>query len=98
MAAIGVAVGLVLDELVARLAREGLERRDEDDGDTAEEVAPRRTSALELGSETGAIALPRSLTTAAMYRRIIIIAVTTAIFAAIGARWHAHVAEIPIVA
>ena len=100
MAAIGVLVGLVLDELVARLARQPFERRDDDDGDTnvTGEAPARRASTLELGSETGAIALPRSLTTAAMYRRIVIVGVTAGIFAGIGARWHAHVAEIPIVA
>jgi len=99
MAAIGVAVGLVFDEVVARLARAPFERDDEDDGgDTVDDTPAHRPAALELASETGAIALPRSLTTAAMYRRIIVVGVTAGIFAAIGARWHDHIAEIPIVA
>ncbi len=97
MALIGVFVGLVLDEVAARLAREHFERGDDDSGEPERDTA-RTPLALELGSERGAIALPRSLTAASAYRRALIVAVTATVFAGIGARWDAHAREIPIVA
>ena len=84
MAMFGVVVGFVLDELIARLAREPYERGDSDDD------VPH---ALELASETGALEMPRLLTTGAPYRRIAVVLATVAAFAALGRQyagedWH----------
>ncbi len=91
MAMFGVIVGFVLDELIARLAREPYER-----GDADEDMPPAASSGggqLELASEAGALEMPRLLTTGAPYRRIIVVLATVAVFAALGRQyqgedWH----------
>jgi prepilin signal peptidase PulO-like enzyme (type II secretory pathway) len=92
MAMFGVIVGFVLDGLIARLAREPYER-----GDDAEDMPqPKRRGPggqLELASETGAIEMPRLLTTGAPLRRIFVVAATAGIFALLGRQyvgedWH----------
>jgi prepilin signal peptidase PulO-like enzyme (type II secretory pathway) len=82
MAIIGVIAGLVLDELIARLAREPYERIDLDD-DIPGEHHPR----VELSSETGAMEMPGLLTTGAPYRRLVVVVATTMVFAVLGSRF-----------
>ena len=89
MAMFGVVVGFVLDELIARLAREPYERGDSDDD------VPH---ALELASETGALEMPRLLTTGAPYRRIIVVLATVAAFAALGHQYQGEDWHLAIVA
>ncbi len=96
MAVIGFALGFVLDELIARLAREPYERgeMDEDGFHERDDAAPLDT----LSSEHGAMAMPRALTTASMYRRVIVIAATALIFALIGTQYEGDALHVAIVA
>lgn len=82
MAIAGIIAGLVIDELIARLAREPYERGDLDD-DIPGTPAPR----VALSSETGAMEMPGLLTTASPYRRLVVVVATTMIFALLGARF-----------
>lgn len=93
MAVIGFITGFVLDALIARLAREPYERGEPDD-------APRHKAdgaPLELSSETGALDMPRLLTTGSMYRRAMIVALTAALFAAVGYRYQGDDLHVSIV-
>lgn len=91
MAIFGVIAGFVLDELIARLAREPYEHDDDEDM-----PHPKRRNAggqLELASETGALEMPRLLTTSSALRRVFVVAATAGIFALLGhqyggADWH----------
>jgi prepilin signal peptidase PulO-like enzyme (type II secretory pathway) len=82
MAIIGVIAGFVLDELIARLAREPYERGDLDDDIPGEPIAR-----MDLSSEVGAVEMPGLLTTASPYRRLIVVVATTGVFAALGSRF-----------
>lgn len=96
LALIGFGAGFVLDEAIARLAREPYERGDfDDDGTEAEAEAP---SGLEFSSETGALAMPRALTDASVYRRAAVVAATAVIFALIGLRYDAEPLHAAIIA
>ncbi|MEK7692912.1 MAG: A24 family peptidase [Chloroflexota bacterium] len=87
MAVIGVIAGFVLDELIARLAREPYEHGEAEDGEQHlrhhDGGAP-----LELSSEAGALEMPRLLTTGAPYRRIVVVAATAGVFALLGRQYH----------
>jgi leader peptidase (prepilin peptidase)/N-methyltransferase len=93
MGIIGFIAGFGLDELIARLSREPYERADDDDA-----IDPEQPSGLEFSSEAGALAMPRALTTASIYRRALVVAATAAIFAAVGARYEGDALHIAIVA
>ena len=96
MAIVGMITGFVLDELIARLAREPYER-----GDVEDDIPHGKhsgASPLELSSETGAIEMPRLLTTGSPYRRIAIVLATTAIFALLGRQYHGEDWHLAIVA
>lgn len=96
MAIAGVLVGFALDEMIARLSREPYERVDaEDAADAADADAPHR---LDLSSEAGALAMPRALTSASLYRRIVVVVVTALIFSLIGYRYEADALHVAIVA
>lgn len=85
MAVIGFAVGFALDEAIARLSREPYERGELEEDDVRLKKDGGVT--LELSSETGALAMPRALTTASAYRRAIVVAASTLLFAAVGWRY-----------
>ena len=96
MAIIGVIAGFVLDELIARLAREPYER-----GDVEDDMPHGKHSGagtLELSSETGAIEMPRLLTTGSPIRRIVVVAATAGIFALLGRQYQGEDWHLAIVA
>jgi leader peptidase (prepilin peptidase)/N-methyltransferase len=93
MAIFGVIAGFVLDELIARLAREPYER-----GDVEDDAPHAGGGALELASEAGALEMPRLLTTGAPYRRIIVVLATVGIFAALGRQYRGEDWHLAIVA
>ena len=82
MAIIGVVAGLVIDELIARLAREPYER-----GDLNDDIPGEHHPKVELSSETGAMEMPGLLMTGAPYRRLAVVVVTTIVFALLGSRY-----------
>lgn len=96
MAVFGVIAGFVVDELIARLAREPYERVDTDD----DEPPPRHRAgpALELGSEAGALEMPRLLTTGAPYRRVAVVLATAGVFALLGRQYQGEDWHLAIVA
>jgi prepilin signal peptidase PulO-like enzyme (type II secretory pathway) len=97
MAIFGVIAGFVLDELIARLAREPYERGEA--GEDASQPTHRDGGgALELGSEAGALEMPRLLTTGAPYRRIVVIVATTAVFALLGRQYRGEDWHLAVVA
>ncbi len=97
MAIFGVAAGFVLDELIARLAREPYERGEVDDA--APKPKGRSVNGqLELASETGALEMPRLLTTGAPYRRIVVVAATAAAFALLGRQYQGEDWRLAVVA
>jgi leader peptidase (prepilin peptidase)/N-methyltransferase len=77
MALVGIAVGFVLDELIARLAREPFERGEIEEDD----LRLKKDPSLALSSEHGAFDMPRALTTGSAYRRVAVVAVTALLFA-----------------
>ena len=95
MAIFGVIVGFVLDELIARVAREPYERPDIDD-----ERPPRQRdgAALELSSEAGAREMPRLLTTGAAYRRAAVVLATAGVFALLGRQYQGEDWHLAVVA
>ncbi|MEX2225708.1 MAG: A24 family peptidase [Dehalococcoidia bacterium] len=97
MAIVGVLAGFGLDEAIARLSREPYERADadEDDESPLDEESPHR---LALGSEAGALAMPRALTSASMYRRTIVVGVTALLFALAGHQYESEPLHVAIVA
>ncbi len=97
MAIIGVIAGFVLDELVARLAREPYERDDADD-DMPQPKQHSNGGQIELASEAGVLEMPRLLTTDATYRRIAIVLVTAGIFALLGRQYQGGDWQLAIVA
>jgi len=95
MLIIGIAAGLALDRLTARLAREPYERGDVEQDD----LRLKKDGGLELNSETGALSMPTLLTSRSLIRTLVVVAATAAIFAAIGRQYeHAGVWEMLIVA
>ena len=95
MAIIGLITGFVLDELIARMAREPYERGELEDDDLR--LKKHGGTSLELNSETGALAMPGLLTTASAYRRITVIAATVGIFALLGRQYAGDDAHLAIV-
>ena len=96
MAIIGVIAGFVLDELIARLAREPYER-----GDVEDDIPHGKHSSagqLELSSETGSIEMPHLLTTGSSYRRIVVVLATATVFALLGRQYHGEDWHLAIVA
>lgn len=85
MAIAGGIIGFVLDEAIARLAREPYERGEVEDDDLR--LKKDGGASLEFNSETGALAMPRALTTASHIRRLIVVGVTMALFAAVGRQY-----------
>lgn len=93
MAAAGFIAGFAIDAIIARLAREPYERGD--DLDT--EAAP-ATMTLEFGSEAGAMAMPRALTSASDMRRVVVVAATMALWALAALQYGDEPARLPIIA
>jgi prepilin signal peptidase PulO-like enzyme (type II secretory pathway) len=90
---LGFLAGFVLDELIARFAREPYERTD---GDGEGPGPDHRT--IELGSEAGVLAMPRMLTTAWPLRKVAVVAATAATFGMVGAQYDGNAAHLTIVA
>jgi prepilin signal peptidase PulO-like enzyme (type II secretory pathway) len=84
MAIIGFVVGFVLDELIARMAREPYERGDFDDDVGGTQQPPASAPRLDLASEAGAVQLPMLLTTGSAYRRMIVVTATVLVFGLLG--------------
>jgi leader peptidase (prepilin peptidase) / N-methyltransferase len=96
MAAVGFAAGIVLDGLIARLAREPNERGELEDDDLR--LKKDGGASLEFNSETGALAMPTALTTRAGYRRVIVVLATALIFALVGRQYEGDALNIAIIA
>lgn len=94
MAAAGFIAGFAIDAIIARLAREPYERGDDLDGTDD----PDTTATLEFGSEAGAMAMPRALTSASDVRRVLVVAATTAIWALVATQYGDEPARLPVVA
>jgi prepilin signal peptidase PulO-like enzyme (type II secretory pathway) len=95
MALAGLAAGFVLDELIARLAREPFERGEVEEDDLR---LKSDANALDLASETGAFDMPAALTTGSAYRRVVVVATTALLFGLIGLRYEGDALHIAIVA
>jgi prepilin signal peptidase PulO-like enzyme (type II secretory pathway) len=95
MALAGIAAGFVVDELIARLAREPYERGEVEEDDLRLKSDP---SALDLASETGAFNMPAALTRRSAYRRIAVVAATALLFALVGLRYEGDALHLAIVA
>jgi leader peptidase (prepilin peptidase)/N-methyltransferase len=95
MAIIGVCAGFVLDEVIARLAREPFEHPDAHATARDANSAP---PSLDLGSEAGAIALPWSLEGGWLLRRAIVVALTALLLALVGRQYAGHPGAIAVVA
>jgi leader peptidase (prepilin peptidase)/N-methyltransferase len=83
MALVGIAVGFLLDEAIARLAREPYERGEIEEDD----LRLKKDPSLALNSEAGAFDMPQALTTGSPYRRIVVIAASAALFALAALRY-----------
>lgn len=83
MALVGIAVGFVLDEAIARLAREPYERGEIEEDD----LRLKKDPSLSLSSETGAFDMPKALTTGSAYRRLVVIGTTAFLFAVAALRY-----------
>ena len=94
MVLVGVAVGFVLDELIARLAREPFERGEIEEDD----LRLKKDPSLALSSETGAFDMPRALTTGSAYRRVTVVAATALLFALAAARYGDEPGNMAIIA
>lgn len=94
MALIGIAAGVVIDAIVARLAREPYERAFEED--EAEDLAS--GASLDLSSEAGVLQLPALLDGKARYRTLVLVGATAFVFALIGLRYEADPWQMPIIA
>jgi leader peptidase (prepilin peptidase)/N-methyltransferase len=94
MAIAGFIVGFALDAVIAQLAREPYERAaEEEDGENHNHLNP-----LDLQSEAGTLVLPALLDGKSWYRRVTVVAVTAALFAAVGARYEGDVLHLAILA
>jgi leader peptidase (prepilin peptidase)/N-methyltransferase len=96
MAFAGIFLGFLLDEMIARLAREPYERGEIEDDDLR--LKKDGGASLEFSSETGALAMPRALTTGSLYRRLLVVATTAALFAVSGMRYEGEPLHAAIVA
>lgn len=96
MAVVGFAVGFVLDDLIARLAREPYQRAELDEDDLRLKKDGARS--LDLSSETGALAMPVLLTTRSWVRTAIVVAATAGLFAVVGRQYSGNVWDVTIVA
>jgi len=94
MALLGFVVGFALDEAIARLAREPYERGEIEEDD----LRLKSDAGLSLNSETGALDMPLALTTGSTYRRLVVLAATTLLFALAGWRYDTDTAHLLIVA
>ena len=97
MAIIGVIAGFVLDELLARLAREPYERGAVDE-DMPQPKHRGGSGQLERASEAGALEMPRLLTTNSSYRRVVVVLATAGIFALLGRQYQGEDWHLAIVA
>ncbi len=94
MAAAGFIAGFAIDAIIAKLAREPYERgEDVASGDDTPD-----TTQFEFGSETGAVAMPRALTSASDARRVLVVAATAALWAIAGIQYGDDLAHLPIIA
>lgn len=91
----GIVVGFALDAAIARLAKEPYERGELEDDDLR--LRKGGGTGLELHSETGALALPRALTSASIYRRAAIVALTTLLFALVGRQYAGSVWQLAVI-
>ncbi|HEY8171981.1 MAG TPA: A24 family peptidase [Dehalococcoidia bacterium] len=96
MAILGCLAGFVLDEMIARLAREPYERGEIEDDDLR--LKKDGGASLEFSSETGALAMPRALTSASHVRRAIVVVATTALFAFAARQYDGDLLYLAIVA
>jgi len=96
MAVVGLAVGFVLDALIARLAREPYERGELEDDDLR--LKKDGGASLEFNSETGALAMPKALTTRSDARRVVVVLATALIFALVGRQYEGDALNIAIIA
>jgi prepilin signal peptidase PulO-like enzyme (type II secretory pathway) len=94
MALAGLLVGIILDLIVAKLAREPYEHPDA--GENAAAPTP-QSGAPHLASEHGALDLPALLDGMSPVRRAAIVLSTAAIFALIGARYEGDALHLAIV-
>ena len=95
MAVIGVCVGFVLDEVIARLAREPFEHPDVQ---AAADEATQSSGSLDLSSEAGVVALPWSLEGGSLLRRAIVVGLTGALFALAGRQYAGPPGTLAVVA
>ncbi|MBI5288783.1 MAG: prepilin peptidase [Chloroflexi bacterium] len=94
MALAGLALGFVLDAVIAKLAREPYEHPEQDeDGD-----APVIPGGLKLASEHGALDLPGLLDGRSLYRTAAVVVATTVLFAVVGAQYEGNALHLAIVA
>lgn len=96
MALIGCIAGFVLDEAIARLAREPYERGEIEDDDLR--LKKDGGASLEFNSETGALAMPRALTSGSHVRRLVVVIATIALFAAAANSYGSNALHLGIVA
>lgn len=94
MAAAGFIAGFAIDAIIARLAREPYERGDDLDGPEGDDSA----STLEFGSEAGAMAMPRALTSASDIRRVLVVAATSALWALAAMQYGDEPGRLPVIA
>lgn len=93
MAIAGFIAGFALDAAIAQLAREPYERASEEgDGEDAQ------PNGFHLQSEAGTLVLPALLDGKSWYRRIVVVAATTALFAAVGARYEGNSLHLAVLA
>jgi prepilin signal peptidase PulO-like enzyme (type II secretory pathway) len=96
MAIVGCIAGFALDEAIARLAREPYERGELEDDDLR--LKKDGGASLEFNSETGALAMPRALTTGSHIRRVVVVAATIVLFAFAGGQYGDDTLHLAIVA
>jgi prepilin signal peptidase PulO-like enzyme (type II secretory pathway) len=96
MAIVGCIAGFALDEAIARLAREPYERGELEDDDLR--LKKDGGASLEFNSETGALAMPRALTTGSHIRRLVVVAATVVLFALAGRQYGDEALHVAIVA
>jgi len=94
MALAGLVSGLVLDAVIARLAREPYEHPEPDKDDDA----PTVPGGLKLASEQGALDLPSLLDGRSLYRTAAVVLATTGLFALAGAQYEGNALHLAIVA
>jgi hypothetical protein len=96
MSLLGFATGFVLDDLIARLAREPYQRGELDEDDLRLKKHDGRT--LDLSSEAGALDMPLLLTTRSWVRTAVVVGATAALFGLVGRTYGGDVWEVTVVA